>query len=85
MDDPLQPYRQPLAVLWLLTLPVLVGSLVLAGMICLIVVLARILRVGVDSDRVTAYYRRTVNVFLIGVTLAVAGAAIDMYSNFQSS
>jgi hypothetical protein len=26
-----------------------------------------------------------VNVFLIGVTLAVAGAAIDMYSNFQSS
>ena len=41
--------------------------------------------VGIYKARVTGYYRRTVNVFLIGVTLAVAGAAIDMYSNFQSS
>jgi hypothetical protein len=106
VDDPLQPYRQPLVTATGIVLGFVlnfanswvrsdtslgdvgaygVGSLVLAGMICLIVVLARILRVGVDSDRVTGYYRRTVNVFLIGVTLAVAGAAIDMYSNFQSS
>lgn len=106
MDDPLQPYRQPLvtatgiilgfvlnfAAGWVKsdtplgdTAAYVVGALVLAGMACLIAVLARILQVGVPKDRVTAYYRLTVRIFIVGVTLAVAGATIDMYSNFHAT
>ena len=62
-----------------------VGALVLVGMACLITVLARILQIGVPAERAARYYRTTVTIFITGVTLAVAGALIDMYSNFMTS
>ena len=61
-----------------------VGGLILLGMVCLITVLARILQIGVPSDRAAGYYRTTVRIFVAGVSLAVAGAMIDMYSNFHA-
>lgn len=59
-----------------------VAALVLVGVICLIVVLARILATGVRADEVEAYYRQTIRIFVVGVSLAVAGVVIDMASNF---
>ena len=62
-----------------------VATLILVGMACLITVLGRILRIGVAPDRAAAYYRTTVRIFIAGVSFAVAGAVIDMYSNFDAA
>lgn len=62
-----------------------VAALVLVGVICLIVVLARILRTGIPDETVEAYYQQTIRIFVVGVSLAVAGVVIDMASNFWES
>lgn len=63
----------------------LIFALVLAGMACLITVLARILRLGVPSEQSAGYYATTVRIFVIGVSMAVGGVVLDMTGNFWSA
>lgn len=62
-----------------------VAVLVLGGVVALIVVLARILRTGIEPTEVATFYDRTIRLFIVGVSLAVAGVCIDMASNFWES
>ena len=62
----------------------LVFVLLLVGVACLITVLSRILRLGVSGDEAVAWYQRTRQIFVIGVGCAVAGALVDMLSNFMA-
>ena len=40
---------------------------------------------AVPAATVEAYYERTIRIFVVGVSLAVAGVVIDMASNFWES
>ena len=60
----------------------LVFALILAGVICLVIALARILRLGIPAADSAAFYQRTRHIFITGVSCAVAGALLDMLSTF---
>lgn len=62
-----------------------VFGLVIVGLLCLILVLSRVLRMGVEPERAAKYYSTTLTLFLVGVSCAVGGIMIDMFSNFMDS
>jgi uncharacterized membrane protein YjfL (UPF0719 family) len=59
-----------------------VFGLILIGMVCLVLVLNRVLRMGVPAATAERYYQRTLSLFIIGVSSAAAGILIDMLGNF---
>ncbi len=61
----------------------LVGVCVLAGIVLLVAVLYRVLRMDYPRDRAEAYHARTLRFLIVGVTLSFAGALIDMFSHFM--
>lgn len=61
----------------------LVGVCVLAGIILLVAVLHRVLRMDYPRDRAEAYHARTLRFLITGVALSFAGALIDMFSHFM--
>lgn len=61
-----------------------VGGCVLAGIVCLITVLYRVLRITYPKDHVAQYYIITLRYFIVGVSLAFFGAIVDMFANFMS-
>lgn len=61
----------------------LVGICVLTGIILLVVVLHRVLRMDYPRDRAEAYHARTLQLLITGVALSFAGALIDMFSHFM--
>ena len=63
----------------------LIFGLVLAGMSALITVLARILRLDVAPEDAAGYYRTTVRIFILGVSLAVGGVVLDMAGSFWNA
>lgn len=60
----------------------LIAGLILAGVVCLIVVLTRILDGAVPEEAAEEHYRRTVRLFIIGVSAAVSGVMLDMGTTF---
>ena len=61
-----------------------IGSLMLAGIVCLIIVLARALRMDYPRDSAKSFYHRTLILFLAGVSLSFAGALLDMWTHFSA-
>ena len=65
------------------TLAYIVGISVLAGIVLLITVLHRALRMNYPREQAEAYYGRTLTFFIAGVCLSFVGALIDMFSHFM--
>lgn len=57
---------------------------ILFGIIALIVVLQRILRMNYSRDQAEKYYQKTLNYFIFGVSISFFGVMIDMFSHFMS-
>ena len=62
-----------------------VGGSVLMGIVLLITVLYRVLRMDYPRDKAEAYYARTLKLFIIGVCLSFIGALIDMFGHFMDT
>lgn len=65
------------------TLAYIIGISILTGIICLIIVLSRILKMKYPKDKAEIYYKNTLNLFIFGVSLAFLGVMIDMFANFM--
>lgn len=62
----------------------LIGVSVLAGIIALIVVLYRVLRMDYNRQNADKYYKITLGIFIFGVSISFLGVMIDMFSHFMS-
>lgn len=61
----------------------IVAICILIGIICLILVLNRILRIKYPKSNADEYYQQTLNLFILGVTISFTGVIIDMFANFM--
>ncbi len=60
-----------------------IGICILIGIICLIIVLSRILKMKYPKERAEEYYQKTLNLFLFGVSISFVGVMLDMFANFM--
>ena len=60
-----------------------IGISILLGIICLIIVLNRVLKMKYDRAKADKYYQTTLNYFLFGVSISFFGVMIDMFANFM--
>ncbi len=65
------------------SLACIVAICLLIGIINLIFVLYRVLRMDYPRNTAEQYYGRTLTMFITGVSLAFAGVLIDMLSHFM--
>lgn len=63
----------------------IVGGSVLIGIVLLILVLYRVLRMDYPKEQAESYYARTLTLFIIGVSLSFVGALIDMFGHFMDA
>lgn len=61
----------------------IIGICILLGIICLIIVLNRVLRMKYPKDKAEEYYQKTLNYFIFGVSISFVGVMIDMFTNFM--
>ena len=61
----------------------IIGICIMIGIICLILVLSRVLQMKYPKEKAELYYQKTLNIFLIGVSIAFFGVMIDMFGNFM--
>lgn len=66
------------------TLAYLVMICLVVGVVCLVLVLARMLRHDVAPEQASQHYGATRRLFIFGVSAALFGALVDMASNFWS-
>lgn len=62
----------------------LIGICILTGIISLIIVLSRVLKMKYPKDNAEKYYQKTLCLFLFGVSISFAGVLIEMFANFMS-
>jgi hypothetical protein len=62
----------------------IIGVCILFGIISLIIVLARILKMNYPKDKAEEYYQTTLTIFLFGVSISFFGVMIDLFSSFMS-
>ena len=62
----------------------IIGISLLAGIICLIIVLSRALNMKYPRENGEMYYQKTLNYFLFGVSISFFGVMIDMFANFMT-
>lgn len=62
----------------------IIGICILTGIISLIVVLSRILKMNYPKEQAEGYYQKTLNYFLFGVSISFVGVLIDMFTNFMT-
>lgn len=62
----------------------LIAICILLGIICLIIVLGRVLRMKYPRENAENYYQATLNYFLMGVSISFIGELIDMFASFMS-
>lgn len=58
---------------------------ILLGVISLIYVLYRTLKIYQDPNTATVYYHITLKYFIFGVSIAFVGVMVDMFGNFMGS
>lgn len=61
----------------------IIGICILIGIICLIIVLSRILKLKYPRENAEEYYQKTLNFFILGVSISFIGVMIDMFINFM--
>jgi hypothetical protein len=57
------------------------GVLVIIGICFLIISMKRILSIDYPKDDAINYYKKTLNYFVIGISIALIGVLFDMYVN----
>jgi hypothetical protein len=62
----------------------LIAISIIIGIICLIIVLNRILKMDYPKEKGLKYYKKTLNIFIFGVSISFVGVVIDLFSNFMS-
>lgn len=62
----------------------IIGICILTGIICLIIVLSRVLKMKYPKEKAEEYYQKTLNYFLFGVSISFVGVMIDMFANFMT-
>lgn len=62
----------------------IIGICILTGIICLIIVLSRVLKMKYSNESAESYYQKTLNYFLFGISISFVGVMIDMFTNFMS-
>ncbi|MBL7885376.1 MAG: hypothetical protein JNJ52_01395 [Flavobacterium sp.] len=60
-----------------------IGVCILIGISCLIIVLARILKMNYPNQMAEKYYQKTLALFILGVSISFLGVLIDMFTNFM--
>ena len=60
----------------------IIGFCILIGIVCLIIVLKLILTMHYPKDKAEKYYKKTLTLFILGVSIAFIGVLIDMFANF---
>jgi len=61
-----------------------IGICILTGIVCLIIVLSRVLRIRYPKDRAEEYYSKTLKYFIFGVSIAFVGVMIKMIESFNA-
>lgn len=61
----------------------LIGICILTGIISLIVVLSRVLKMDYPTEKAETYYQKTLWLFIFGVSISFMGVMIDMFINFM--
>lgn len=59
------------------------GICILTGIICLIIVLGKVLKMKYPKEKAEEYYQTTLNYFIFGVSISFVGVMIDMFANFM--
>ncbi len=62
----------------------IIGICILTGIICLIIVLSRVLKMKYPKEKAENYYQKTLNYFLFGVSISFVGVMVDMFTNFMT-
>lgn len=62
----------------------IIGVCILTGIVCLIIVLSRVLRMQYPKDKVEIFYNKTLNYFIFGVSISFVGVLIKMVEHFYS-
>lgn len=63
----------------------IIGICTLTGIICLIIVLNRVLKMKYPKEKAEEYYQKTMNFFIIGVSISFVGVMIEMFANFMTA
>jgi Na+/melibiose symporter-like transporter len=61
-----------------------VATCILIGVICLIIVLSRVLRMRYPKDKAETYYNKTLGYFIFGVSISFVGIMIKMIEHFNT-
>jgi hypothetical protein len=61
-----------------------IGVCILVGIIFLIIVLSRVLKMKYPKEDAELYYEKTLNYFLFGISISFVGVMIDMFVNFMT-
>jgi hypothetical protein len=61
-----------------------IGICILIGIISLIIVLGRVLKMKYPKEKAETYYQSTLTLFLFGVSISFIGVMIDMFANFMT-
>lgn len=62
----------------------IIGFCVLTGIVCLIIVLKLVLTMNYPREMADKYYKKILNLFILGVSIAFIGVIIDMFANFMT-
>ncbi|HAQ37065.1 MAG TPA: hypothetical protein DEP28_08620 [Bacteroidetes bacterium] len=62
----------------------IIGICILTGIICLIIVLSRVLKMKYPKEQAENYYQKTLHYFLFGVSISFVGVMVDMFANFMT-
>ncbi len=61
-----------------------IGICILVGIICLIIVLSKVLKMNYPREKAEEYYQKTLNYFIFGVSISFIGVMLDMFANFMA-
>lgn len=62
----------------------IIGVSILLGIVCLIVVLSRVLKMNYPKEKAEKYYQKTLTIFLFGLSISFFGVMIDLFASFMS-
>lgn len=61
----------------------MIAICILIGIVCLIIVLGRVLKMNYPIEKAELYYQTTLNFFLFGISISFIGVMVDMFANFM--
>jgi hypothetical protein len=62
----------------------IIGACIFSGIVCLIVVLGRVLKMNYPKEKAEKYYQKTLVIFLFGLSISFFGVMIDLFASFMA-